>query len=292
MKKVINFIRDKWPVWVGLSMVLFWIISLLNESKNNEHLLSLISQLAIFSVGIPASAIVFISIHNVVKAKWSQSLLPTWYQISKLLPFASFFFLLLFLISPKIFENVNGTYFNSWFIGLRMIAILAVWNIYYFRFNTIKDDQDRHYKSGIQFILLYLFTSFLLFWDWLIIPFENPENMVIYFEYLVTILLLTIAITTIIYTLQEENNKKILNDLGRYLNLFLFVWLYIIFTEYLINWYAHLEINLKEKPLIIYSISIVLILTLITRRIRIKKIWLRSIGLLVLLLLVYTYLGK
>jgi len=260
LKIISKHIKENRPVSI---ILIFGIWLVVAGVFTDDHFASgwwanmLVSGIFYFLCGV--SGLVFISIHFLVKAKWSERYIPVAMQFSKLLPFIPFLFIFLFAGYNTFFSHLKSMndaqfiYHLIWFRMFRTLLIFGILLYLYFIFLAMfKESASEHKKRRISTIFLIsfliLFTVFV--WDWMmgIVPGWYQS---LYAIYQIAGFLsggLSVIVLMYYFSLKKEStqSKDMANlsyQTGRYLTTMISFWFYLWISQLIITWYAAIPVE-------------------------------------------------
>lgn len=236
----------------GISESRFWANLLLNDY---------------YFLAISLGGVFFVSVHVMSESGWHTSVQRVPEAMGGFIPVAGILMLVTFLLGihhlyhwthkEQLDEVLQGktAYLNLTFFYLRFIVYYAGWILlsYFLRKASVKMDTDadlKYFKK--QKILASLFVVFFAIststssWDWLM-SIDGDWYSTIYGWYTFSGMLVSAVALIILLMIflksqgyMKHVNKEHMHDLGKYLFAFSILWMYLWFSQYLLQWYGNI----------------------------------------------------
>ena len=218
----------------------------------------------------------FVSVHAMGESGWHTSIQRVPEAMSSFIPVAGILMLFTFLFGmhhlyhwthteelDPILEG-KSAYLNLPFFYIRFFVYYVVWTAltYYLRKASVKmdtDDDIKYFKKqrilSSVFVVFFAISSSTSAWDWLM-SIDAHWYSTLYGWYIFSGLLVSTMAVIILILIFLKNqgymkhvNKEHMHDLGKYLFAFSILWMYLWFSQYLLQWYG----NIPEETVYFYE---------------------------------------
>ena len=209
----------------------------------------------------------FVSVHAMGESGWHTSIQRVPEAMSSFVPVAGVLMLITFIFGihhlyhwthkEELDPILKGksAYLNLPFFYIRFFVYYAVWTAltYFLRKTSVKldtDDDIKYFKKqrilSSVFVVFFAISSSTSAWDWLM-SIDAHWYSTLYGWYIFSGLLVsTLAVIILILIFLKNQgymkhvNKEHMHDLGKYLFAFSILWMYLWFSQYLLQWYGNI----------------------------------------------------
>ncbi|TVQ76423.1 MAG: hypothetical protein EA369_10120 [Bradymonadales bacterium] len=257
------------PMWIGflasisVGAICLYLISL--ENANRAWLNVLIGTCIFLGLGL--SGLFFLLINNLVRARWMIAMRRVFEASAMTLPVAALLAFIVFLGRDSIFEwmdpevvatdpliRMKSIYLNETFFGFRLIAVFAVFlgSSWYLVRNSLRQDHDgqlihstRNYVSSAIFMVLFAVSVTVVAFDLLLSLDPHWFSTIYGVYYFAAFFQAGLAVAyLVVWYLHRRGifagvvNRAHFHDLGKMLFAFSVFWAYIVYSQFMLIWYA------------------------------------------------------
>ncbi len=248
---------------IGISNNRFWANLLLN----NFYFLAL-------SLG----GAFFVAVHAMGESGWQTSIQRVPEAMSVFIPVSGILMLITFLFGIHHLYHWTHTdeldailqgkraYLNLPFFYIRFFIYYIVWTVLTYYLRKTSTDMDTDPNSSLKYfrrlrilssiyVVFFAISSSTASWDWLMSVdahwYSTLYGWYIFSGLLVSTMAIIILIVIFLRRIgfMQHVNKEHMHDLGKYLFAFSILWMYLWFSQYLLQWYG----NIPEETVYFYE---------------------------------------
>jgi hypothetical protein len=187
-------------------------------------------------LGLALGSLANLMLHNLTGGRWGEAVRPSFLAAAKLVPLAALLAIPLLVGMRSLYPIAPGGWFSPGFFLVRAVFYLALWSV-------LSILVRRNASQGLSAVglIAYTFTLSLAAVDWIgaLVPewYSTGLGLVVGAGQMLGAMALAVAYAGL---RTPRRSREIFHDLGNLLLMYVLVWAYLAFMQFLIIWVGNL----------------------------------------------------